>query len=276
MPQNSNFSITNFAGKLVRRYIDDKVARSSAELAYYQLFALFPMLIFLNSVLSSLNLSVDNITTDLGIVLPPDVLQIIQEYLDYTNSLQSETLLYAGLFLTLYVLSRVINSITRSIMRAYRIVPSSGQFFRSILVSGILMAAIFLLFVLIIVSNGLLYTVSDYIELSSQFIALWGVLRYMLGPLVLFFALTAFYHSAAHQKYNIKQAMPGAATTLIILYFTTMIFSYYVANFSSYSVIYGSLGVIMVLMLWLYIVGVILIMGAHLNDVIFASKARKK
>ena len=95
--------------QMFSRYFTDKVGQSAAELAYYLLFSLFPLLIFLNAALSTLNFSPELLLEKLNIVLPEEIVALFTEYMDYIGSLKSDVLLYAGLLLTVFMLFRAVN-----------------------------------------------------------------------------------------------------------------------------------------------------------------------
>ena len=84
--------------QLGRRYFAHQVGRSAAELAYYLLFSLFPLLIFVNAAVSMLRLSTDMVSQALGAVLPAQAAELVNAYLTYIQGLDAPMLLYACLF----------------------------------------------------------------------------------------------------------------------------------------------------------------------------------
>lgn len=256
------------------RYFEDGVSASAAALAYYLLFSLFPMLIFVNSVIGTLKISMPELMLQLERVLPDDVQNIISNYLNYITGLNAGTLLYAGMFLTIWMLTRSIGMLMSAVSRAYR-VKNKTRFYIIVvpLLSVLLLISIFVILLVAMVSTRLLVKVDEYIHISEGFIQFWGFLRMALGPIYLFFVLATFYWIAGDRHYSFKCALPGAAAALVSWMIATWGFSYYVSSLGRYSVLYGSLGAIIVLMLWLYLTGTILIMGGELNDVLARRKA---
>lgn len=255
------------------RYFEDGVGRSAAALAYYMLFSLFPMLIFLNSAIGMLDLSLPDLMLQLDAVLPADVQGIISDYLSYISGLNSRTLLYAGLFLTIWMLIRGIGMLESAVQKAYRIEGKSTFYLITVpIISVLLLASIFAVLLVVMISGNLLETVGRYIRLPEGFIRLWELLRRAVAPAYMFFVLAAFYAIAAGRQYRFRQSLPGALFALVTWTLATWGFSIYVANMGRYSLLYGSLGAMMVLMLWLYLTGTILILGGELNDIL----ARKK
>jgi len=259
--------------QLTVRYFQDTVSRSAAELAYYLLFALFPTLIFLNAALCLLHLSEESLPANLGAVLPPQVLEIISSYLSYIQGLDARVLLYACLVLAVYALSRAMVSLMRSVSRAYRI-PRQG-FLNSIIavvMAVAMMAVTVLLLVLLMVSENLLLQINQVITVPPVLIQIWGFLRLTVAPLLMFGFLAGFYAVVSFGKYTFLQALPGAGAAVVSWFVLTTGFSYYMNNFSRYSILYGSLAAFMVLMLWLHLTGTVFIMGGELNHALAQAK----
>ena len=251
------------------RYFTDKVGQSAAELAYYLMFSLFPLLIFLNAVLSTLHFSPQYLLDKLNIVLPQDVVDIFTEYMEYISGLKSDVLLYAGLFLTVLMLFRAVNSLTGSVMTVYRIRHSGVLHYFSVLIFCLLlMVAVFVFLLIMIFSGNLLSGLGKYLYIPPIFLQIWDMLRLFLVPLCMLLILWAFYYMVGRGQYRRRQSLPGAVFALVLWISMTLAFSFYVANMGNYSFLYGSLSTIMVLMLWLWLTGVVLIMGGVFNHVL--------
>ena len=103
-------TVRRVLAELFERYFTDHVARSSAELAYYMLFMLFPLLIFGNMAISAFHLSSLEIIDNLSRILPEQIVSLINEYIAYIASLQPGALLYAGSVQTVHFTTREFNS----------------------------------------------------------------------------------------------------------------------------------------------------------------------
>lgn len=260
----------------VLRYFEDRVPRSSAELSYYLLFSLFPALIFLNAAISMLHLSTDMLTQNLNVVLPEQVSGIITAYLSYIQGLDARVLLFASLFLTVYAISRAVVSLMSSIARAYRIPQQGfGNLLVSIAVTVALLVGSVLFLVLIMISDNLLLQIDQYITIPSAVIQIWNTLRMTVAPLTMFLLVACLYSVVAHGKYRFWHSLPGAGAAVVLWFLLTSGFSYYVNNIARYSILYGSLASIMVLMIWFHLTGSILIMGAEFNHVLHQERRKK-
>lgn len=257
------------ARKMFIRYFEDHVAMSAAELAYYLLFSLFPLLIFINAAISTLHISAAEMLKALDIVVPSEVVQLVSDYMEYIRGLKSNTLLYAGLVLTIYMLFRSLNSLMNSIMNVYRIHQRGTLYYFSVVVfSVVLLLSIVVFLAALMISGKLLTSLGRYIYISPVFIRLWDLLRIFLAPLYMFLMLALFYHIVGRGHYKFRQSLPGAVFSQVIWTAATVGFSYYVTNMGNYSLLYGSIGAIMVLMFWLWLTGIVLILGGVLNHVL--------
>lgn len=255
--------------RLGKRYFRDQVGRSAAELSYYLLFSIFPLLIFLNVAISMLELSPAVLMDSLGVVLPPQAAEILLAYLNYIQGLDTPLLLYACLFLTVYAISRAITSLLRSVSRAYRI-DRQGRFnlAAGVILSVLLLGSILLLLALMMVSENLLRELDRYMTIPDLLLRLWNLLRMMVAPVYMFLILACFYAVVGHGRYRFWQAMPGAGFTVVVWFVVTTGFSWYIGRATRYSLLYGSLTAFMVLMLWFYLTGAVIVLGGELNHIL--------
>jgi len=255
--------------RLGKRYFRDQVGRSAAELSYYLLFSVFPLLIFLNVAVSMLDLSPSVLSDSLGVVLPPQAAEILSAYLNYIQGLDTPLLLYACLFLTVYAISRAITSLLRSVSRAYRI-NRQCRFHRAagIVLAVVLLCSILVLLVLTMVSESLLRELDRFFTIPDLLIRLWNLLRMMAAPTFMFLVLAGFYTVVGHGRYRFWQSLPGAGFTVLVWFLATTGFSWYVSRAARYSLLYGSLAAFMVLMLWFYLTGAVIILGGELNHIL--------
>ena len=265
------------ASQLVERYFKDHVARSSAELAYYMLFTLFPLVIFSNVLVSSFHLSVEEIMENLSLLLPEQIVSLITEYIGYITNLQPGTLVYAGSVLTVYFTSRAVNSLMLSIGVAYR-QPRKGKlnFFFSVIVTVVVLLSMYLLLGLVLISENLLALAARVLPIPFFLVRIWNWLRFTAMPVYLFCIITLFYKIAPAKWLRFLQAAPGGLFFVAVWSAISYFFSYYVSNLANYSVLYGSLGAVMILMLWFYMTGIILILGGHLNHIVLLLRQEKK
>ena len=265
--------LVNGAVLLLRRWFDHHVARDSAALTYYLLFALFPLLIFLNNLVGLLSYDLDALLAMLARVVPRDVVDLLGQYLVYVSRVSSRTLLWFSAVFTIYFPFRAANALFLSVRKAYGAGMPTGFVryqLRVLLFTLLLIVAIFFSVFASTIGNRVLDFVSGYIYLSDLSIRLWSRLRFVFIGAVMF-AVIAILYALALDKHPAKRGIwPGVLTALVAWIVVSMLYSLYVERAANYSVIYGSIGTIIVLLLWLYLTAALLIMGAEFNSVLLS------
>ena len=256
------------AGDMIRRYYVHDVARDSAALTYYLLFAIFPLLIFVSTLLGVLELDIASITAVLAPILPSDVVDIIRTYLEYVAANQSRQLLWFSLVFSIWFPMRSTGCLMHSLRKAFgRSAPENillGQL-RTLLFTIWMIFVIGLTLALVVVGRRALYFLSGFLPLSETFISVWGYLRFIILGLVMALSLGILYQLALGQRRPLREVLPGVGSSLAAWLLLSMAFSYYVENMARYAQLYGSIATIVVVLLWLYMSGQVLILGAELS-----------
>ena len=256
------------AGDMIRRYYVHDVARDSASLTYYLLFAIFPLLIFVSTLLGVLELDITSITAVLAPILPSDVVDIIRTYLEYVAANQSRQLLWFSLVFSIWFPMRSTGCLMHSLRKAFgRSAPENillGQL-RTLLFTIWMIFVIGLTLALVVVGRRALYFLSGFLPLSETFISVWGYLRFIILGLVMAISLGILYQLALGQRRPLREVLPGVGSSLAAWLLLSMAFSYYVENMARYAQLYGSIATIVVVLLWLYMSGQVLILGAELS-----------
>lgn len=260
-----------FVSELVERYFGHDVGRQAAALAYYLLFTLFPFLIFINSFLGLLRLDVSDLTEELRLLLPEQVRTLLETYLLYVEQTASPALFWFSLVFSLWFPMRAVRSLMGSVRRAYHLGEPKNRMWYSL---KVLLYTVTLL--VTIAATLLLTTIGrralDFIfgllplRLPRGFAEVWDLLRFGLLGVLVFGAVGLLYAMAQDTRQRGSSILPGALTALVGWMTLSAGFSFYVAHFSNYSLIYGALGTVIILMVWLYLTAVVLIMGAEVND----------
>lgn len=261
---------------LLRRYYDHHVARDSAALTYYLLFALFPLLIFLNNLVGLLAFDVDELLRQLSHVVPRDVLDLMGQYLVYISRVSSRTLLWFSLVFTVYFPYRAANALFLSVRKAYGTgLPSRflRHQLRVLLYTLLLIVTLVLSILVSTVGRRAIDFVSSYIYLSETLIRAWTSLRFVLLGAVLFAMIALLYALALDERRALGRILPGVVASLLVWIGLSLLFSLYVERAARYSVIYGSIGGVIVVLLWLYLTACTLIMGAEFNSVLLSLRS---
>ena len=263
------------AEDMIRRYYAHDVARDSAALIYYLLFTLFPLLIFVSTLLGILELDIDSITAVLAPLLPSDVVGVVRSYLEYVAANQSRQLLWFSLVFSIWFPMRSTGCLMHSLRKAFhRSSPENillGQL-RNLLFTVWMIVVIGLTLLLVVMGRRALHFLSRLLPLSETFISVWGYLRFVILALIMAISLGLLYQLALGQRRPLREVLPGVGSSLAAWMLLSMAFSYYVENVAQYARLYGSIATIVVVLLWLYMSGQVLILGAELSAALAQQK----
>ena len=256
-----------FFNRLMKRIQMDNVSGLAAQLSYFFLLSLFPLLIFLFTLLAYLPFSQEDILRILRPYAPSDSMVIIEEGLAEVMETNG-TLLSFGIIGTIWSASNGMNAIIKAFNQAYG-VTERRSFFIARGMSIILTFAMIFVFIvaLLLPVFGKQIGVFLFEEsgLSEEFLTIWNSLRWVISTIVLFIVFTMLYWLAPNKKLRCTTVMPGAVFTTAGWSLVSFLFSYYVESFGNYSATYGSLGGIIILMIWFYLSGLIIIVGGEIN-----------
>lgn len=253
--------------RMIYRYFSDGIPQAAAELSYFLLFSMFPLLMFVNSILAQLDITLEGITPVLE-MLPKSLQRLITGYLAQLSGTPSFSPMLIGIGLTLYFLSRAVRSMMRTVNDIYHVEVTRGMV-KDVLISlgitaGFLISVV-CSFVLVVAGRTLLRLLPHAFPIPQAALdvthdaSFWVMIAFIFAFLMLFNRIVPNLHL------KFREVWPGALFSLVAWILVSWAFSFYVDNMARYSVLYGSLGTIIVLMLWLYIVSMLLLMGPQLN-----------
>ena len=230
--------------EMVRRYFTDEVSKSSAELSFFMLFSLFPLVMFVSAAMGRVSLSRQSIEM-LSAFLPREVMEIIDSYLSYVTTLPTGVPFFLGLTLGIYLFARSINSLLRSINRIYRQPGRMGpwRFLASILFSLGFLITIVLALVLVVAGRVINSFLIRHLPALARFEELFNGLRYCVPLAFMFLILVLLYYIVPNRHVPLRHVLPGALFTMACWMGASLLFSYYVNNVNRYSLLYGYLAV---------------------------------
>ena len=271
--------ISFFLRQLMQRYFSDNINQSAAALSYFLLFSIFPFLIFLNALLSLFHFSADGLSPVLEL-MPHTLQTLITQYFEYVASIPAASPMVIGLSMTLYFLSRVIRSLMRTVNRIFRVEVRRGpvqEFVLSVLLTLGFLVSIIGCLVAVVIGRTLLWKLPAWLPFFSYELA--GNIHdtgYPLMILFIFLFLLLFNKVVPNVRLKWREAAPGALFSLSIWLLISIIFSFYVDNLGNYSALYGSLGAIIVLMLWLYLTSIVILLGTLVNHILMVMRYLRK
>ena len=258
---------------MIQRYLRHNVGIQSAALAFYLLFMIFPFLIFISALLGLLRLDVAGILLALGEILPRGVVDLIEVYLTYVSRNPSPHLLVFGLVFSIYFPMRATNSLMRSVRTAYHLGPPRGpvrHVLNTLLYTVLLIVTIAAALALMTVGDRILSYAVVHFRLPFFVAEAWTKLRFPVVAVLCYFALFLLYALAQDVRQPWRNIWPGTLAALTAWMAVSWLYAFYVDNIANYSLLYGSIGTVIALLMWLYMSSVVLIMGAELNGTIMS------
>lgn len=253
------------------RYREHQITALSAQLAYFLLLSIFPFLIFLLSLFGRLSLNPKLVINILTEILPMDSAVIISEYIEGIVLFEETGTLPIAALVTLYTASRGVEALTRALNVAYRVDEIRGFFKQKIY--GILYTFTFIVMIVIltilpIMGEEFLSLVSNFLPLTLDFIEMFSFVRWFFIVGIMVLTIFLIYLVLPTKKLRFKDIWKGATFAIFMWMLMSYGFSYFVSTFGRYSIIYGSLAAVIILMVWLYLTGIILMIGAELNSIL--------
>ena len=262
-----------FLKSLVRNIGNHGTTDSAAQLAYYLLLAIFPFLFFLVTLLAFLPIRgpVDDLLGRLALVMPKQAMELIKGHLDSLLHTQRPHLLTIGLAASVWSASRGVDSIRKGLNLAYDVKESRPWWRVNLDAVGVtLFGTVLVLLALAMIGLGGAggEWLADKLNLERSWAFVWFWLRWPLTALVVMFVAALAYYFLPDVDQEFKFITPGSIVGTIIWLIATWGFTQYVQHFGNYNATYGSIGGVIVLMTWLYISGLIFLVGGEVNAVI--------
>jgi len=257
--------------RTVRETIDDDCLGLAAQVAYYLFLALFPAILFLLAIASFFPL--DHVTDDIGRLLGPmvsaEVLQLIQDQMRRLAETESAGLLTFGVLTALWSGSAGLVAIVSALNRAYDIEEARPWWRVRLVAIGLTLSMALLVLValaLVVVGPEIAIYLGDTIGFGSAFKWAWLILQW---PVVFAMASTAIglaYYFGPDAEQEWVWITPGAVLATALWLLMSLAFRFYITTFTDYNAAYGSVGAVMILMLWFYISGLAILIGAEVNS----------
>jgi membrane protein len=271
------------AKRVWREVQEDNVFGRAAELSYYFLLALFPFLIFLTSiigfVLGSGTGTRHQLFNYIARIMPPSAFQLLDNTMLEVSKSSTGGKLSFGILAALWAASNGLSAITESLNTAYDVTESRPwwkQRLTAISLTVALSVLIILALVLVVAGGHIADSLAAAYGLGDTFPLAWRIIQWpvVLACMLLAFASIYFFAPDLH-KQAWKWLTPGAAIGVALWLLVSIAFRVYLHFFDSYSATYGSLGAVIILMLWLYFTGAAVLIGGEVNSEIESAAARQ-
>ncbi|UXR31279.1 YihY/virulence factor BrkB family protein [Staphylococcus simulans] len=262
---------SNFFSFLIYRIGKDDATGLAAQLSYYFMLSLFPMLLFLLSLLPLFQIDRNKIVGMIAKNAPASTADLLTGIIEDIMKNASGGILSVGLILALWSASNGMTALMNAFNVAYDVEDGRNPIVLKLIsvLFTVIMGAVFIAaLILPVFGQQIGHLLFGPLGLDSQVKWVFSILRFLLPFIVIFLLFSTLYALAPNIKIKFKSVLPGALFASIVWILGTAAFGFYVSNFSNYSKTYGSIGGIIVLMLWLYITGFIIIVGAEINAII--------
>jgi len=273
------FNFESFFKRLYTKIMDDDVLGNAAQVAFYFTFALFPLLLFLMSLLGFILSNKENLQKELfvilGQVMPASASELVQKTLTDVTSNASGGKLSIGILITLWSAAAGVDNLRGTLNGVYNL-KETRSFIRTKLTSLILTVCI----------GMLILTALGFIVYGSQFLSgylpagstyLPEILEWALVLILVLLAFALIYNFAPnHDPIQYKWLTPGAVIGVLLWIAVSAAFKLYLHYFDSYAATYGSLGAMIILLFWLYLTALVIILGGAINAVLDEKTGVKK
>ncbi|MDR3310649.1 MAG: YihY family inner membrane protein [Oscillospiraceae bacterium] len=252
--------------EMYRVYIRNRVTRGAAALSYSLLLTLFPVLLVGAAVVGRLDFSGAAVSGDWADIIPEAAISVINDFLQYVSGGKSSVMLYVGAVTMLTTSAgafRTIMSVFGDIQGERRFKGAGGYIFGFVL-SLVFLAVIFLSGIVIVTGGWFIRLFEEYFDPGS-IVGAWRWIRFILLFVTMFGVVYAIYFAAAPKRVKKLSLIPGSLAAAALTVAVSTVFSRLISESTKYAVVYGSLASIIILAVWLYALGLVVIMGNVLN-----------
>lgn len=263
-------SARQFLRDLYKEISEDNVFNGAAALGYYLTLAIFPAMILLMTVIPFLPVNdVDTaIMEALGKALPQEAYDMVAKVVTEVTGNRRGGLLSFGLIGTVWAASTGMYAIMQQLNITYD-VTEVRSFVRSraiaLLLSFLFVLLVIGAFSLVVLGGTVEQWIRDELGAGGAILTLFAVLRWLVIAIALLLGFALIYYLGPTVEQKFRFITPGSVLGVTLLIIASLGFAVYVSNFADYNATYGSIGAVIILMLWLYIAGLVILVGSEIN-----------
>ncbi|MGQ0811475.1 MAG: YihY/virulence factor BrkB family protein [Nitrospiraceae bacterium] len=266
-----DLSIIELGRRLWKESQSDDILGRAAQLAYYFVLALFPALLFLTALVGFLPLEriMPRLMNYLGNLLPSDALSLVEKYLQQVVRGSGKDILSLGLVGALWASSSGVTAVMDSLNAVYNAAETRPYWkVRLIAVAMTVGLAGFIIAstTLVLYGEHIGAWVANLIGFGWLFTMGWVLVQWPLAVALMLFAVGVLYYFAPNIDQDWQWVTPGSLFAVVMWLIVSLGFKLYVENFGNYNAAYGSIAGVIVLMLWFYLSGIVLLSGGEINS----------
>ncbi len=274
-------SIVAIAKGAAKRFSTNDMTTHAAALSYATLFAIFPFLLFLVALLGTLNIPqfFDWLLEQAESAMPAEAFGLFSDAITQIQGQARGGVLSFGIVAAIWGAASGVRSLTNSLNVAFEVEETRALWKRYALSIGYTVG----LAILFIASAALMLLGPEYMERlanaagwSSAFVTGWNLLRWPVLALLLATAIGLVYRQLPNTELTMRAIVPGAVVAVVGWLIASAGFSFYVNSFANYSATYGSLGSMIVLLLFFYLSSLIILFGAEVNAEVRRRRAHRE
>ena len=274
-----NVSLYKIIKIFLRNLLNDDILDRANGVAFNFILAIFPAVIFLFTLIPYVTVYFPGINTEsimefMGQQIPPSMFEVVSTTVHDIISNQRGGLLSLGFLFSVYLSTNGMMALMRAFNAVYRTIENRGGLKTRLIATGLTLNMTFVLFlaiILLIVGQFILEAIMsnlpafDWINISSFTVTLLFILRFITIFIAFFLAISFTYYFGPAIHYNWKFFSVGSWLATLLSLGVSYGFSFYVTNFGTYNKIYGSIGVLIALMIWIQLITIVLLVGYEVN-----------
>ncbi|SFQ77179.1 membrane protein [Halopseudomonas formosensis] len=275
-----NAGVWEVIKRTAKGFSEHDLSTYAAALAYRALFSIFPFILFLLALLGFLHLPdfFDWLRSQADLLLPPVAMEQVGPVIDQLQDSQGGLMSF-GILLALWTASIGVRSLMNAMNRVYAVEESRPSWKLVLLsVAYTVGLAVMLLLAAGFMTLGpqVMSWLASQIGMEQMLVTLWTWIRWPLAILLMMLAVALIYYATPDVEQGFRFITPGSVVAVIVWLAASIGFGIYVQNFGNYNATYGSIGAIIVLLLYFYISAAVLLLGAQLNATIEHASAEGK
>ena len=274
-----NVSLYKIIKIFLRNLLNDDILDRANGVAFNFILAIFPAVIFLFTLIPYVTVYFPGINSEsimefMGQQIPPSMFEVVSTTVHDIISNQRGGLLSLGFLFSVYLSTNGMMALMRAFNAVYRTIENRGGLKTRLIATGLTLNMTFVLFlaiILLIVGQFILEAIMsnlpafDWINISSFTVTLLFILRFITIFIAFFLAISFTYYFGPAIHYNWKFFSVGSWLATLLSLGVSYGFSFYVTNFGTYNKIYGSIGVLIALMIWIQLITIVLLVGYEVN-----------
>jgi membrane protein len=275
-PKHENVSLYKIVKVFLRNLMQDEILDRANGVAFNFILAIFPAIIFLFTLIPYVSAFFPDINTEsimefMGEMLPASMYDVISTTVLDIVSNQRGGLLTFGFLFAVYLSTNGMMALMRAFNACYRTIESRGGLKTRLVATLLTLNMAFVLFlaiILLVVGQIVLdyvMNIQHMVDLSDFTVFLIFVLRFVVIFIVFFLAISTIYYFGPAIHYNWRFFSIGSMIATTLCMGVSYGFSFYVTNFATYNKVYGSIGVLIALMVWIQILAIVLLVGYEIN-----------